>query len=259
MTTATPLSLPFVLQQSDRPTSSQISRRRWKPDRPNYRALLSAHHSAVSTDGASTSAPSRFQTAVKPASSQQDSDQLEADLEEWGLPSAHTSASTSTLPRLAAPVSAISWDENSALSSSSHFESQQSAALTPFASLNQWDPSISFAPYVSSGLRQVELPTSEIGSDATNSLPLKYNPGLGRVFAVGREDGTVSVYRAYGRTRTTKRYLTQTRQRAMPMNQCQPRPQPLQTYRTQVWLLAAVTLLCCAVQKRKLRCLGCHR
>lgn len=207
MTTATPLSLPLVLQQKEAIRSSQSHSRRFNPDRPNYRAFLTANHSHSASDKPSTSTAVRSQTASQQSSSQVDLDQLEADLQEWGLPPAtalqtspSSSSPSSTAPRLAAPYSAISWDENSAHGSFSYLQSQSSTNAPIAASLNQWDPSISFAPFASSGLNPVPLRSTEGGDRPTDREPLKYDPGLGRVVAVGREDGTVSVYRAYGRT-----------------------------------------------------------
>ncbi|EST10087.2 Quinoprotein amine dehydrogenase, beta chain-like protein [Kalmanozyma brasiliensis GHG001] len=184
MTTATPLSLPFILDQKDHTTSSHSYRRRWKPDRPNYRTLLSAQHA----EGSSGSAASRAATTAKISNVQADPDQLEADLQEWGLPS------TSSGSRLAPPTSAISWDENSAKASCSYLQNRRSTDLSPATatSLDQWDPSISFAPYSSSGLAPIPL-------SGSSSEPLRYDPSLGRVLAVGRDDGTVTIYRAYGR------------------------------------------------------------
>ncbi|SPO20149.1 uncharacterized protein UTRI_00545_B [Ustilago trichophora] len=198
MTTATPLSLPFVLQQNEHASSSQPHRRRWKPDRPNYRALLAATHHSDASDVPSASV-SRVQNAAKTSTAQIDSDQLEADLQEWGLPSADASASSSAGSRLAAPTSAISWDENSAQSSCSYLQGQRSASSGIAASLDQWDPSISFAPFASSGLQPIALHSEDGGDQGIGRQPFKYDPGLGRVIVVGRDDGTVSVYRAYGR------------------------------------------------------------
>ncbi|SPO21068.1 uncharacterized protein UTRI_00545 [Ustilago trichophora] len=198
MTTATPLSLPFVLQQNEHASSSQSHRRRWKPDRPNYRVLLTTAHHSASSDVPSASAP-RLQNVNNSLTSQIDPNQLEADLQEWGLPSADASASPSAGSRLAAPTSAISWDENSAQSSCSYLQGQRSASSGIAASLNQWDPSISFAPFASDGLQPMALHSEEGGDQRISRQPIKYDPGLGRVIAVGRGDGTVSVYRAYGR------------------------------------------------------------
>ena len=186
MTTATPLSLPFVLDQKDRAPTYLLHRRRWTPDRPNYRALLAANRSKGAPEGASNSTLLQKQHVSKSTSSQADLDQLEADLQEWGLPS------TPTNSKLAAPTSALSWDENSAQASCSYLRTHDAAKLAVAASLDQWDPSISFAPYSASGLDPINLHSS-------SQPPITYNPGLGRVVAVGRDDGTVTVYRAYGR------------------------------------------------------------
>ncbi|SJX60523.1 uncharacterized protein SRS1_10159 [Sporisorium reilianum f. sp. reilianum] len=183
MTTATPLSLPFVLDQKRHAPASHPGRRRWKPERPNYRAILTASHSKSSAaDDATAATSSRLRNAPTVPTTQVDPDQLEAELEEWGLPS------SSRTSKLAPPTSALSWDENSAQASCSYL--QRHALAT--ASLDQWDPSISFAPYSSSGLDPIDLPKS-------NAQPITYRPDLGRVVAVGRDDGTVSIYRAYGR------------------------------------------------------------
>ncbi|SAM68743.1 uncharacterized protein UBRO_00741 [Ustilago bromivora] len=193
MATATPLSLPFVLRQNEQASSSQSHRRCFKPNRPNYRALLNAHHSA----SVATASSSRLANASKLTSVRIDTDQLEADLQEWGLPSTAASTSSSSLaaPRLTHPTSAISWDENSVQSTCSYLRSSSAILSAKPASLDQWDPSISFAPFASSGLEPVELSTEQ---DSVQQ-PFKYDPGLGRVIAIGREDGTISIYRAYGR------------------------------------------------------------
>lgn len=198
MATATPLSLPFVLRQDQKGSISHSHRRRFKPDRPNYRALLNTHHSTTASEGPSTSTSSRLIiNATKQLAAQLDADQLEAELQEWGLPSADASSSSSSaVSRLAAPTSAISWDENSILSSCSYLQGKSLASSSKTVSLDQWDPSISFAPFASSGLNPVELSTT---TDVAQQQPFKYDPGLGRVIAVGRDNGTVSVYRAYGR------------------------------------------------------------
>ncbi|GAC93303.1 hypothetical protein PHSY_000868 [Pseudozyma hubeiensis SY62] len=190
MTTATPLSLPFVLDQRQLASASASHRRRWKPDRPNYRALITANYSKVSAEAAASSyTASRFQSASNPTAPSFDHDQLEADLQEWGLPSLPTTS------KLAAPTSALSWDENSAQASCSYLQSAHSSrdSAVP-ASLEQWDPSISFAPYSSSALDPIDFGPRNDSSPST-----KYNPGMGRVIAIGRDDGTVTLYRAYGR------------------------------------------------------------
>lgn len=191
------------MDQSHHTDPSHSTRRRWKPDRPNYRALLTTLRPAANADATSSSATSRLQNAAsKQSVAQLDPEQLEADLEEWGLPSTSASSSLPAIPRLAAPVSAISWDENSAQVSCSYLQSPSSAGTAAHASLDQWDPSISFAPYSCSGLEPIQLqPRSQSNEGAESArTPFRYDPGLGRVVAVGRDDGTVIMYRAYGRT-----------------------------------------------------------
>ncbi|SNX81804.1 uncharacterized protein MEPE_00509 [Melanopsichium pennsylvanicum] len=196
MTTAAPLSLPFVFRHNEPFTSTQPSRRRWKLDRPNYRALLTANQSTSATDGTSSS---RLQNASIVSTSKLDPDQLEEDLEEWGLPASEASASSCGAFRLTSPTSAISWDENSAQSSCSYLQGRRPNGSAAAASLDQWDPSISFAPYASSGLEPIALESCDENKSAIRHS-FKYDPGLGRVLAVGRDDGTISIYRAYGRT-----------------------------------------------------------
>ncbi|TKY90706.1 hypothetical protein EX895_000704 [Sporisorium graminicola] len=186
MTTATPLSLPFVLDQKDRAPASHSGRRRWKADRPNYRAILTASQSKSSPDDVSASASSRLQQGLKASTSQIGPEHDEAELEEWGLPS------SSRTSKLAAPTAALSWDENSAQASCSYLQKDSAAAYTSATLLDRWDPSISFAPCSSSG----SDPNSR---RQANAQPIAYRPDLGRVLAVGREDGTISIYRAYGR------------------------------------------------------------
>jgi len=187
MTTVTPLSLPFVLKQND--PASNSNRRRWKPDRPSYRALLNPNHSKSSSGERLSSSASRAQNSIKTATPVIDYGQLEADAQEWGLPFSPSAS------KLAAPTSALSWDENSAQTSYSYLQSERLTYPTWAVSLDQWDPSISFAPYAFNGL----FPTDLQQKTASTVHPTTYDPSLGRIVLVGRDDGTVSVYRAYGR------------------------------------------------------------
>ncbi|CDU24096.1 uncharacterized protein SPSC_02725 [Sporisorium scitamineum] len=186
MTTATPLSLPIVFDQNNNASASHYGRRRWKTDRPNYRAILIASHSKSAPDLVTASTSSRLQQGPQASPSHNDHDQFEAELEKWGL------ASSSRTSKLAPPTSALSWDENSVHASCSYLRNNGASTAAIAASLDQWDPSISFAPYSSSGLDPFNLRQS-------NAQPITYRPDLGRVVAVGRDDGTVSIYRAYGR------------------------------------------------------------
>ncbi|KAI3482741.1 hypothetical protein L1887_54497 [Cichorium endivia] len=197
MTTATPLSLPLVLAQGAKPPASIHSpKRQWKPDRPNYRALLAAAQHP-SSGAASSSLPSfRLQGNAKAAAQHVNLDQLEADLDEWGLPSTDSPyPSSADAPRPAAPSAALSYDENSATQNYPHFQSRHKDGTASFTSLDQWDPSISFAPFAAHGLEPYNLESRQ-----SSTAPPEYDPGLGRVVAVGRTDGTVSIYSAYGRT-----------------------------------------------------------
>ncbi|GAK62187.1 uncharacterized protein PAN0_001c0385 [Moesziomyces antarcticus] len=196
MTTATPLSLPFVLGQDAKPASIHSPKRQWKPDRPNYRALLTAAQPQPSSAASSSVPSSRLQGNVKAAAQHVDVDQLEADLDEWGLPATESpKLSSSDVPRLAAPSAALSYDENSACHNYPHFQSRRPNGNASFTASDQWDPSISLAPLAANGLEPDDLESKQ-----NSNLPFEYDPALGRVVAVGRTDGTVSIYRAYGRT-----------------------------------------------------------
>ncbi|PWZ02541.1 hypothetical protein BCV70DRAFT_229024 [Testicularia cyperi] len=217
-----PLSAPLVLRQSHSTLPSE-SLQPWRRERTSYWSAA-AKTSLDHTSGAGAS----YSSSSAPARSKLEPSQIQDALDEWGVPSPQptdthaqhnhdpaTNASSSSpnaattsanadaagRSRLPTPTCAVSWEENSIEASCSYLsQSASSSDLDiphPF-SLDYWDTSISYAPFAASALAPIDTRTTNAQLSAAQALE-NYNPSLGRVLAVGRQDGTVSVYRALGR------------------------------------------------------------